>query len=489
MNISSYLYMVCFIFQRIRWIVIVLICFLNGPMENHSPRHHSIHQSNSKSIEKLNKTPNIKTDDPLEIIEEEEALYEKQIQEPVYETPFPFGFIPDGLENPSVVTTLSEEQILLDINTLIEKMHPNGLPQFPNHEMERLYRFFLTYDRISEIRYRRTVFQLGCQKNKKKLIEFIKKTRWYKEFLIPISSKPIYDYSEVTALRILISAHTAAHFFRIPYTTLICLIFQESKFDFKIRSYTGAIGLGQITKIALLQIKKLRENPNEERRIQAAAAHIKNIYEDPVFDGVLRNMGFYPMFPRLGTFPDHIDKFSPYKKKIILEVKQELLEKGFSFAKNDWLVRKLIKKDLSGHVLTNDYAAVHPALLKVTERNYGKKYGCVLNIETNILVASMLLWHYMNYSWKIDKKKIHLKPCVASIMAVAAYNQGPLIVSEFLRHIHKKYPNFNIEKANPKDFDQLFTKHHFSKALKHKRLRAEELFMHVREIRKCSEFN
>lgn len=404
------------------------------------------------------------------------------------EAPLPDGYIPPVLDNPSVVTFMSTAEIRRHININYEAFNKKIDSAFPNDPLKRLHRLLNTYDLISKLRYRRGVSFLSCQKSLPELVDFIMSSRWYKEFLIPVSTDDLYDYSENTALRIILSAHTAAHFFQIPFPTLFCLIFQESKFDFKIKSYTGALGLGQITGIALKQINLIRENEQDEnRRLLAASNHIKNIYTDPVIDELLRDIGFYPMFPQLGTFPDRIQKFDPYRWTVVKQVSKELIRKGFSYGNNLSLVRRLIKRDLKGEILRGKYAAVHPALLKVTDVNYGKKYGTVLNIETNLLVSAMLLRHYMNYEWIVWNRKIHLQPSLAAIMAIAAYNQGPSVIREYIRYLLKHYPRYKIEQATSKDHRLFLSKKGIRKAMKNESKRVDELFEHIRKISRCSE--
>jgi len=400
----------------------------------------------------------------------------------------PLAYIPPALDNPSIVTSFNAEYILRHVNVQYEAFERKKDDEIPNDPLKRLHQLMVTYDGISRLRYRRNVMSLPCQKAMPELVDYIMNSRWYREFLIPVSTDPIYDYSENTAMRIIIASHTAAHFFEIPFPTLFCLIFQESKFDFKIKSYTGALGLGQITHIAIKQINLIRKNePEESKRLHAAASHIQNIYSDPVMDEILRTMGFYPMFPILGDFPDRIRKYDPYSWKVVKQVSAELVRKGFSYGKNRRLVRRLIKRVLNGEVLRKNYAAVHPALLKITDVNYGKKYGTVLNIETNILISAMLLRHYINYEWVINRKKIHLKPSLAAIMAIAAYNQGPSVVREYIRYLVNRYPRYKIEQATSKDHWLFLSKRGIRKAMKKRSQRVNELFEHIRKITLCSE--
>jgi len=448
------------IMQLIKGLLILFLCFINGNAEI--------------------KVKRVELDDG--------PVFEITYDEPyIHEEDFPMGYVPPVLDNPSIVTQKSPKDILNECDIFYKELTRGKTINFPNEKMARLNRFISTYDIISRMRFRRGVNNLLCQKGITEVVEHIQDSRWFKEFLVPVSSNPIYDYSEDTALRIIISIHTACHFFQIPFPTLMCLFFQESKFDFKIKSHTGALGLGQLTNIGIKQVTKLRKDPIEERRLKAASIHLNSIYRDTVIDTLLREMGFYPMFPELGDLPDKIKKFSPYQWRIIKEVSKELVDKGYKYGKNYRLLRKLIIKDLRGGVLTGKYAAVHPALLKVTDLHFGKKYGTVLNIETNILFSSMLLKHYMDYKWSVGRKKLKLQPCLRATLAIASYNQGPGIVIQCLKYIKRRYPKLNLETIEPEDVKKIFTKKAITSAFKGKSSRVNELFKHVWAVRKCSE--
>ena len=83
-------------------------------------------------------------------------------------------------------------------------------------------------------------------------------------------------------------------------------MFQESQFDFKVHSKTGATGLGQLTGIAIRQLQINRQSPSTEKKLQATISHLAKIYKDPIFKEVLTEMGFKVEFPELKQFPKAI---------------------------------------------------------------------------------------------------------------------------------------------------------------------------------------
>jgi len=402
---------------------------------------------------------------------------------------FYYAPIPEILEDVSKVTSLSSKEILHAIeNNFTTESFTTPTP-LPNEYLIRLYQFLISYNDMSKMRFNRGVQKLYCQMAFQGLIKHLMKTRWYHEFLILVSNNSSYGYSEDQALRIVISIHTAAHFFQIPFPTLFCLIFQESKFDFKAQSFSGALGLGQLTKIALRQVNKIRKRNSEERRLMAASIHLSNIYKDPVINEVLTKMGFKPSFPNLGKFPAKIIKKTPLNKYIIRKVGKVLVSKGYSYGKNYKTVKSKIKQLLRGGVLAGKYASIHPILAEVTDDYYGKKYGNILNVETNILLSAMILRYYIVYPWKINGERLNLDPSLRAILAITAYNQGETPVLLFLKQLRQQYPNINIEKVTPKDLAPLFTKKLISKALKKSSNRTLEVYKHVRKMRNCSEKN
>ena len=399
----------------------------------------------------------------------------------------PYNPIPSKIENVTKTTDRSMETVLWYSDRYYKKASLHSKLEFPNDEMQRIHRFVTSYNQISALRFRRQVLKLSSQKDIPELSDYIMQSVWYKRYLIPVATQPLYGYSPDQAIRITIAGHTAAHFFQLPFPAMMCLIFQESKFDFDIRSYTGALGLGQLTTIGLAQVEKLREDPKDEKRIQAAAQHLRNIYQDPVLNEIIKQMGIQYKFDDLGEFPKEIQSIQNDVSMFIKEVGEEVVRQGKPYGENEKLMKALVQRILRGDVLSGKYAAIHPAVDTVTERRYGKMYGSVLNIETNILLTAMLLRYYINYPWRINNKRLHFEPSVRTIIAISAYNQGQQTIRKWLRQLKVQHPDFDFEKATLRDFAPFFSKESLQKVLPDSPTRVHEAFKHVWNITECSE--
>ncbi|MBF0352007.1 MAG: hypothetical protein HQM11_13320 [SAR324 cluster bacterium] len=394
--------------------------------------------------------------------------------------------IPQRLEEVSQVSNRSLEEVM-DITNRYYRKIMRGKRQNLPEVLEGIHHFLISYNAISAARFRRKVLKLDSQRDVAELNDYIMQSVWYKRFLIPVATQPLYGYSHDQPVRITLAAHTGSHFFQIPYPTMMCLLFQESKFDFNVRSYTGALGLGQITSIALEQIKKLRENPDIEKRMQAAAIHLRNIYLDPMVNQILKDMGTAVTLGDLGEFPVEVIPLKPDISSFITEVQQEIVAEGISFGSNEELMTTLVQRILRGDVLSGKHAVIHSAVSKIAEQRYGKSYGSVLNLETNILTTSLLLRYYLNYPWRLEGKRIYFRPSVRAIVAVAAYNQGEGTVMNWLGEIKNNFPDFDFETAELKDFQPLFTKSGLEKVLNNSTTRAREAFSHIWNITACTE--
>ena len=386
---------------------------------------------------------------------------------------------------PYGITNNSLNKILANLEIYLKQARLKN-QDFPNKYTARLYNLFTLNDLISRMRYGYGVSILPCQKNIPELIEYIIESRWYREFLIPVTSKSTYDYAENISVRIVLSSFTAAYFFNIPYPTLICLLFQESKFDFKVRSFTGALGLGQLTSIGVRQLSLLRQKQEEEKRLQDAAAQLTFIYKDLFMRAVLNKMGFTPVFPDLGYFPQKIERYQIVDDIMRVDVAAELQRMGHTWANDFKLVSDLIDKEFRGHVPRGKYAALHGVTLRITEHYFGNKFGNIFNIETNVLACAMLLRHYLDYPWKINDIRLKFEPSVRGLLAVAAYNQGPKPVKKWLHYIKRQFPGFNFNTMTPADFVRLFSKKTVQAAYGRRSSRGREMVKHVKKLNSCS---
>ncbi len=379
------------------------------------------------------------------------------------------------------------DAVIAEVNAEYASLEQRKRVNSANPDIERLQRLLIGYDQIYKTLFGFDTNQLKCQKSNEAIVEHVMRSRWFNEFLIPVTGKPVYEYAENVSLRIAIATHAGSAFFDLPYPTLICLLFRESKFDAKALSPTGALGLGQLTSIGLSQLQKLRGNSDEEKRIQDAARHISDLYRHEQMLEILYRLGFQPDLPDLGPFPNHIERINPVTRSFIEDVASELIQKGYAFGNDFDLIGRLVKREFRGEVLRGRYAAVHPVVLNVVDRRYGRRYGNVFNIETNILASCMLLRYYFHYPWRINGEKIRVRPCLRSLLAIAAYNQGPTPVSRFLEYVSMDSPNLDLENATADDLKPLFTKARISKSLKGRYRRAGEIYHHVVNIRACSE--
>ena len=328
--------------------------------------------------------------------------------------------------------------------------------------------------------------RLSCQRTPLGLYLFITRTNWYRTFFIPVTTVPAYGYKEDIATRIIVSSHAAAHYFNLPYPTVICLLFQESGFAFVAKSHTGAGGLGQLTGIALKHIRVLREKPRNEQRLQAAASALRCAYQSTEFLHLLRKMGFKPRLPNLGTFPNEIEKSRLNPADIASEVQVILARSGVAYSTNRNLIEKLVRSELRGHVTPKGYAAVHAAVLQLVQDKFGSRFGNIYNIETNILGSCMILRDFYNYPWKVNGKRIRFNPCLRTIIAVAAYNQGPTPVTRYFETLLSAHPEIDPAELTIDSLRPYFRMSSVGEALNHQEGRTREIFAHVEKLISCT---
>ncbi len=387
-------------------------------------------------------------------------------------------------ENKNQEEQIASSDILSIANQFYSDFIKKKKTPLHNENMKRMHRFAISYDSISKAHFNKGVTKLSSQRDIAELIDYALKSDW-SEQVIKMTSDPIYGYSENRALRILITNHTASHYYQIPYPTLFCLLFQESQFDFKVRSKTGAAGLGQLTSVAIRQLQINRKSKSTEDRLQSATAHIGRVYKDPKLNEILKEMGFTPDFPPLKSFPKNIVHAKRINETFAREIANQLQKQGHSFAKDLNLIRKLTDHVSRGNLAPRQYAAIHPVYLQ-TLAHAKNTLGNVLNIETNILLSAMLLRYYMDYSWKVNGKRVHLTPEVRGIVAVAAYNQGRGGVTRYLNQFKQSFPNKDLNKMTLRDFKDTFTSSRVANALRQTPAQTKEVFEHVWKVKLCA---
>lgn len=386
----------------------------------------------------------------------------------------------------SQTSPFTYKKIRMAIDEYYEKNKPKG--QIPNAVLERFVRFVLTYDLFSRLRFGRGVDHFHGQKQIPELVGFIMQNRWYQDFLVRKTDDPTYGFMENHALQIVIGMHTAAHVFQLPYPTLFCLLFQESRFDFKISSPTGAVGLGQLTTVGLRQIAHLRTKMGYEKRLQTATTHLGNVYRDPFLLRYLEELGFKPKFPESVSVPRRVVSGAPrlVTKEILDEISNELLAMGNTVGAERKQLRNLLGKLQRGKMLPVRFAAVHQVFKHTVERRFGRDPESLLNPITNIFSTAILLRYYMGYRWKAAGKTLPMKPVIRSLAAIAAYNEGQEGVKRFFGRLRTDFPHINLRHASIKELEPIFTQQRVQANHPDDPGKAGEIFRHVTKIRDCS---
>ena len=207
---------------------------------------------------------------------------------------------------------------------------------------------FMQFESMSRQIFNRGTVSLPTQTDLEGLADHVVESRWYREALNRFYSNNAYGFSEERMLRVLISIHTAANFFEVPYPTLFCLFFQESKFDFLADSATGAKGIGQLTSIGLREVQRLRSDSKMELKLQKTAFHLNRVYTDPQIQKWLENLGFKINFAKISPIPEKIE-FTRLSSSFMREVGKELVKEGQSYGENTsllWFLSKRLRRGI-----------------------------------------------------------------------------------------------------------------------------------------------
>jgi len=355
-----------------------------------------------------------------------------------------------------------------------------------NDSMRRIIMMFLQLETISIKNFNRGTESFPTQANLEGLADHVVNSRWYREALMRFSSNNAYGFSEERMLRVLMSIHSAAHFFEVPYPTMFCLFFQESKFDFLADSPTGAKGVGQLTSIGLREIQRLRNKSELELKLQRTAFHLNKVYTDPQIKKWLENLGFKINFSKISPIPDEIE-FTRLSSAFMQEVGKELVKAGQSYGENTSLLWVLSNKLRRGTILSNRYAKMHKVFSQMLEEQYARSQASAYNIETNILLSTMLFNHYYRYQWRNNGIVFNLSPEARVILATSAYNHGQTGMRRFLINLKQEFPKMRFQELSFKDLRILFTMRRLSNALQRPLHKIKEASRHVRKIMDCSE--
>ncbi len=392
-------------------------------------------------------------------------------------------------EKTQLIPSSHAEITLNTIGWKSEDVHAEFLrerhPYHINPIGSQLFRIFVEYDLVSRLRYKRGVGRLFEHKTVHELSDYLQQSRWYREALKRYTTYEQYGFSENRMVRTLLAMHTSAHFFDVPYPTLFCLFFQESKLDFKAVSRTGARGIGQLTSIALREMIRQRKRKSNEQLLQSAYRHLNSIYHDPLIHEWMGEMGLHPRFPQLEELPKSLLPV-PSTRMIVPKVIRSLKSRGAAFAKNTGLVRLLIRKAQWGETLPIRYAQTQQVFVNVLEKTQARNPASIHHIETNVLLSSMLFSRYYRYRWSHPKGAFSLNPGSRALLAVAAYNHGPSGARRLLIHLQNEFPKLDFADISAVELARLFTPIRLAKALRRPYRKVREAGRHVRQVLRCS---
>ena len=355
-----------------------------------------------------------------------------------------------------------------------------------NDSMRRIIMMIIQFEEISRIKFNRGTESLPTQVDLEGLADHIIDSRWYREVIKRFSSNNAYGFSEERLLRVLMSIQVAANSFDVPYPSLFCLFFQESKFDFLANSATGAKGIGQLTSIGLEEVRRLRNSSKMETKLQRTANHLNQVYTDPQIQKWLANLGFKIDFAKISPIPEEV-KFTRITSAFMREVGKELVKEGQSYGENTSLLWLLSKKLRRGHILYGNHAHMHKVFSQMLEKEYASSQASAYNIETNILLSTILFNHYYRYQWRNNKQVFDIPPEARVILASSAYNHGQTGVRRFLINLKNEFPLLDFQKLSSQKLKILFTTRRLSNALQRPSQKILEASRHVLKIMDCAE--
>ncbi|MBS1254224.1 MAG: hypothetical protein MAG581_00013 [Deltaproteobacteria bacterium] len=358
--------------------------------------------------------------------------------------------------------------------------------QHLNESMQRLFMMLMQFESISRLRFNRGTGRLISQSDLEDLAGHILNSRWYRESLLRLFSNNAYGFSVDRMLRIFISIQAASHFFEVPYPALFCLFFQESKFDFLADSPTGAKGVGQLTSIGLREVQRLRIYSEMELTLQRTAEYLNQVYTDTQINIWLRKLGFKTIFPELTPIPKKIE-FTRISSAFMRKVGKRLVEEGQSYGKKTSTLWYLSKRLRRGRILPKRYAHMHKVFSQMLEENYASSQASAYNIETNILLSTMLYNHYYKYRWRHSKHVYELPAQTRVILAAAAYNHGQTGIRRFLYNLKHEFPMLDFQNLSSQQLRILFTTRRLKHAIRRPFSKIREASRHVRKIMDCTE--
>lgn len=361
-------------------------------------------------------------------------------------------------------------------------------PEWPHSTLTRQFlEVWLGYDTFSRLRYDRGVGRLIPQKDRDQLGRYLMEHRWTLEALDRFANDPDLAHRPDYLFRILISIHTAAHFFDLPYPSLFCLFFQESKLDYRLVSRTGARGVGQLTSIALEQIRTLRKDPENEQLLQLASRHLAQVYGDPLLQDWFEHLKLQVTLPRPEAPRNELRTSTPTLYSLVTQTAKLLRSEKNRLGRDEALIWILARKIRRGEILPERYSRVHWAYDQIAEKQLASDRRSVFHIETNILLSSLLFQHYYRYHWRNNSQEtIELRPEVRAMMAVASYNNGQSGIRRLLSNLEHEFQQ-DLKEVSSEWIASRFTARRLAKALRRPYQKIREVTRHVRRATACSE--
>lgn len=192
--------------------------------------------------------------------------------------------------------------------------------------VERFANYLLLQESLARWHYHWGTEALPGQRNQTQLYDYFLSSYWFQENLQRFLAQSEYGFPELSLVRTLSAIQASAFFLEVSYPTIFCLFFKESRLDYKAVSASGARGLGQLTGIAIKQIELLREDTEEQNRLNAALHHLQQRYADPTWQGILTELGYQVQLPQNLSLPPKMVVPTRSASLLLPEVQKRLKE-------------------------------------------------------------------------------------------------------------------------------------------------------------------
>ena len=210
------------------------------------------------------------------------------------------------------------------------------------------------------------------------------------------------------------------------------------------------------------------------------------VYGDHQIQIWLNKLGLKTAFPEIFPVPKNIN-FTRISSAFMRKVGQRLVEEGQSYGKKTNTLWYLSKRLRRGRILPNRYAHMHKVFSEMMEEDYTSSQTSVYNIETNILLSTMLYSHYYRYRWRHGKNAYDLPKATRVILAAAAYNHGQTGIRRLLYNLKHEFPMLDFQNLSSKQLSTLLTAHRLKHALRSSIHKVREASRHIRKIMECTE--